>query len=76
MARLKAGQTPEPLTERMKRYHTELRQEGGHRLIADLDKQAHDSLKTIQARDGSTIKVAVSAALNHFAGLKGRRAKS
>ncbi len=62
--------TPEPLSKRMKRYADQLKEAGGHRLVADLDKDAHDALKTIMKRDGSTRKGATSAALVHFAKVK------
>lgn len=73
MARLPTGQEPEPLNQRMKRYHDELQKRGGYRLVADLDKEGKEALNLIRERDGVTIRIAVTQALLHYAKHKAKK---
>jgi hypothetical protein len=77
MARLPAGQKPTPRKDRVAGYREELTNRGGHRLIADLEPNAHEALKTITDRVDPplTQKAAVSAALIDFASRKAPKAK-
>lgn len=76
MARLPKGQKPEPLGQRLKRYREDLLKSGGHRLVADLDKDGAEALSAIRERDNVNIKEAVTLALRHYAKLKGQASKS
>lgn len=79
MARLPAGQKPEPLNQRLLRYRHDLEERGGKRVIVDLEPEAHDALKTVIAGEGleeerDKFKRAVSTALLHYAKVVRRRA--
>lgn len=68
MARLPTGTEPTPLNVRMKGYQEDLRKRGGHRLIADLEKDANDALNLIMKKKGvATRKAAVTLALISYA---------
>lgn len=80
MGRLPAGKKPEPLNARLTRYRQELEESGGHRLIVDIEKPAHDALHLIMEREdpanaerGVTKKEAVTNALLHYAKSLSRR---
>lgn len=74
MGRLPAGVKPTPHKERLAIYREELERTGGHRLIADIGREANDALQTIKSLDtpsnpvrGVTDKDAVTKALIHYA---------
>lgn len=67
MARLPTGTEPLPLNVRMKGYGDALRARGGHRLVADLEKDANDALAHIVKKTGATRKEAVTLALLNYA---------
>ena len=54
----------------MARYLNTLKAEGGHRLVANLDKETNDALKAIQAAEKINIRTAVIAAIRHYAAVK------
>ena len=62
MARLPTGTPATPTKVRQARYREELAAAGGHRLIADIDKPAHEALKKLVKVHGSQ-KAAVTHAL-------------
>lgn len=63
MGRLKAGQAPTPHRERLKTYRQNLVQAGGRRILADLAPDGAQALEAVMARDGLSIKDAITAAL-------------
>ena len=72
MARLKAGVAPTPHKTRLEMYRVDLVARGGHRMIADLEPEAHQALRTIMARvePPASQKAAVSEALISYAQAK------
>jgi hypothetical protein len=67
MARLPAGVKPTPHKERQKIYREDLAQQGGRRVIADLEPDAAKALTSVMERDKLSIKDAVSNSLIHYA---------
>lgn len=67
MARLPTGTEPTPLNVRMKGYSDALKERGGQRLVADIEKDASDALQLIMKKRGATKKAAVTLALLSYA---------
>ena len=67
MGRLKLGQTPTPLKERIKVYRHELIDSGGRRILADLGPDGAKALQIVMERDALSIKDAITAALIAYA---------